>query len=69
MAPSTVNWTDPVAVPDPGAVTATVAVKDTDWPNVEGVSEELTAVVVPAAFTAWPPLSVPVLEVKLPSPL
>jgi hypothetical protein len=31
----------------------TVAVRVTDWPKLEGVSEEATVAVVPAGFTTW----------------
>ena len=51
--PSTLNWTVPVAVPAPGLVTATVAVKVTDCPKTEGVPEVISAVVVLALFTTW----------------
>ncbi len=44
--PLSKNWTDPVAVPAPGAVAATVAVKFTDWPKSEGFTEDVKIVVV-----------------------
>jgi hypothetical protein len=47
VAPS-LNCTDPVGVPAPGAVTLTVAVKVTDCPKTDGLAEEPTAVVVAA---------------------
>jgi hypothetical protein len=60
--------TVPVTVPDPGATGLTVAVNVTDWPNSEGFTDEVSAVVVDAAFTvcvtavevlaAKPPLAV-----------
>ena len=64
LLPSTANWTVPPLskVPEPGV---TVAVKVTVWPNVEGFSDELTAVVVVALLTAWPPLRVPLLLLKV----
>ena len=51
MTPSTVNVMVPVGVPAPGATTLTVAVNVTDWPNTEGLVEELTDVVVLAGLT------------------
>ena len=36
------NVTVPVALPDPGATTETVAVKVTGWPKIEGLLFELT---------------------------
>src|SRR2546427_10971478 len=50
----------------PGELTLTVAVKVTDWPETEGLTEEATAVVVPALMTAW--VSDPLLVMKLLSP-
>jgi hypothetical protein len=49
------------------ALLVTVAVNVTDWPTVEGFTDDVTAVVVAAeaAFTVWPPLSVPVLVAKV----
>ena len=44
--PLSKNWTVPVAVPAPGAVVATEAVKVTDWPKTEGFTEDANAVVV-----------------------
>jgi len=53
--PSTVapflNVTTPVGVPPPGATAATVAVNVTDWPNTDGLCEEITTVELPALFT------------------
>ena len=40
------NSTDPAAVPAPGAVAATVAVKVTDCAKTEGFTEDVNAVVV-----------------------
>jgi len=40
------NVTVPPAVPAPGAVVATVAVKVTDCPNTEGLVEDVNVVVV-----------------------
>ena len=53
-------------MPLPGV---TVAVKVTDWPNVDGLGEAVTVVVVVAGLTVWPPLRVPLLAAKLLSPL
>src|SRR5438128_11788015 len=60
--------TVPVGVPVPGAVAVTVAVKVTDWPETEGLTEEATAVVVLAALTAWVKFG-EVLPLELASPL
>ena len=51
--PLSKNWTVPVAVPAPGAVTATVAVKVTDCWKSEGFTEDANAVVVFALLTTW----------------
>jgi len=45
------NTTLPVGVPDPGPTAATVAVKVTGSPNTDGLTDEVTAVVVDAPFT------------------
>jgi len=59
--------TVPVGVPLPGALTATVKVKVTAWPTVDGSGASLViVVVVPAAFTVWPTLVV--LPAKSASP-
>src|SRR5213080_3148985 len=50
-APSTKNDTVPVGPPAPGATGATVAVKVTGWPKVEGLGEDPTVVVVSALPT------------------
>src|SRR5437899_12473349 len=39
--------------PVPGEVMLTVAVKVTDWPNLLGLTEEVSAVVVSALLTTW----------------
>ena len=39
VAPS-LNVTVPVGVPEPGATAFTVTVNVTDWPNVDGFTEE-----------------------------
>ena len=41
----------PVGVPVPGEFTVTVAVNVTDWPNFDGLAEDVEAVVVPAFST------------------
>ncbi len=46
-APS-MNVTDPVGVPDPGALAATVAMNVADCPNTDGFGLALTVVVVAA---------------------
>ncbi len=51
--PSDWNSTVPLGDPAPGAVTAMVAVKVTDCPDCEGLSEELRVVPVAAWFTTW----------------
>ena len=58
--------TVPVAVPAPGAVAATVAVKVTDSPKTEGVVEA-SVVVVLALSTTWLTAEL-VLATKLTSP-
>ncbi len=45
LFPSSLNWTVPVGVPVP-SVSATVAVKVTGHPNMDGFAVEVTAVVV-----------------------
>src|SRR5437867_2951274 len=50
----------PVGVPAPGATAATVAVKVTDWPRPDGLSEEVTAVVL----LAWLIVCVKVADVR-----
>src|SRR5579872_153561 len=43
----------PVGTAVPGALATTVAVKVTDWPWVDGLSDEVTELVVPSLFTVW----------------
>ena len=50
FTPLVLNCTVPVGVPVPGATALTVAVKLTDWPNTEGLTEEATVVVVLAGM-------------------
>jgi len=52
VAPS-MKVTVPLGVPAPGATALTVAVNVTNWPNTDGWTEEVTAVVVAAWFTVW----------------
>ena len=52
MTPALLKVTVPPAVPAPGAVAATVAVKVTDCPKSEGFTEDVNAVVVGAATVA-----------------
>ena len=61
------NSTVPAAVPAPGAVVATVAVKVTDCPKTEGFASDVNAVVVLALFTTWLTAEL-VLVMKLESP-
>jgi hypothetical protein len=62
--PSIVNWTLPVGVaPPPLAVTRAVNV--TLWPNVDGLAEDETVVVVAAGPLPTFCVSVPALAVKL----
>jgi hypothetical protein len=52
--PPSKNVTLPVRVPDPGATTATVAVKVADCPNTDGLGVEDTVTVVAALLTVRP---------------
>ena len=45
--------TVPVGTAVPGALAPTVAVKVTVWPWVDGLSEEVTELVVESLFTVW----------------
>src|SRR5947209_3923440 len=53
----------------PGALTLTVAVKVTAWPNTEGLTEAVTTVLVSALLTVWVTAAEATLALKLPSPL
>ena len=66
VAPSK-NSTVPVAVPAPGETGLIVAVKVTDSPKTEGLTEDVNAVVVLALLTTWLTAE-PVLVTKLESP-
>ena len=52
LAPSR-KVTVPVGVPAPANTAATVAVKVTDCPKVEGFADDATLVVVFAGLTVW----------------
>jgi len=69
LLPSIWNCTVPVGVPAPGAVILIVAVKVTFWPALDGLTEELTTMLVLALLTVCPPDKVPLLLEKLLSPL
>jgi hypothetical protein len=58
------NSTLPVAVPDPGAIAATVAVSATLWPKLDGFGALASDVDVLALFTVCV-LAADVLPVKL----
>ena len=61
------NVTEPVGAPAPGEATATLAVKVTFWPAPDGLTEDVTEVVVAAVLTTC--VCVPeLLPLKLPSP-
>src|SRR5688572_31266336 len=60
------NCTVPLGVPAPGATALTVAVKVTACPTTDGLTDEVTAVVVLALITVW--MTLPALARKLPSP-
>jgi hypothetical protein len=45
------NVTVPVGVPLPGGTAATVVVKVTDWPDTDGLCEEVSEVEVAEGFT------------------
>ena len=60
--------TVPVGTAVPGALPTTIAVKVTDWPLFDGLSEEVTVVVVASLFTVWIKAE-EVLVLSLESPL
>ena len=68
LMPSIANCTVPVRVPAPGATGLTVAVNVTDWPDTDGLADEVSVVVVSDWFTVWLKAE-DVLVLKLPSPL
>src|ERR1043166_1826924 len=59
VAPS-LSVTEPVGVPVAGATADTVTVKNTVWPDTDGLSEELTVLVVLPGVTVMVPESVAV---------
>ncbi len=64
-----VKVTVPVAVPAPGLTAATVAVNVTAWPQTDGLTVEVTVVVLDALLTTCgEPESLPVLLEKFPLP-
>src|SRR4030088_574961 len=68
LTPPSWKVTVPVGVPEPGGLAVTVAVKVTLCPETDGLTEELSAVVVGSWFTAWV-RAAEVLVSKLASPL
>src|SRR5438093_13600652 len=68
VAPSRVKLTVLVGVPDPEPVSVTVAVKVTDWPEVDGFNEDVTAVAVDALPIVCVKVA-DVLALKFASPL
>ena len=62
------NVTVPLGVPEPGAFAVTVAVKVTDCPEFDGLSEDTTPVEVLSLLTVWV-IGAEVVGVKLPSPV
>ena len=60
--------TVPVGTAVPGALATTVAVNVTDWPLCDGLSDDVTPVVVASLFTVWVKVE-DVLALKLESPL
>ncbi len=58
----------PVGVPTPATADATVAVKVTDWPQTDGLTDGATAVVLASWLTTWARL-LELLPLKLVSPL
>ena len=67
LFPPLVNETVPVGVPLPGLTAATVAVKVTVCPVTEGLTDDVRAVVVLAAFTVCV-IGEDVEPVKTPAP-
>ena len=66
--PPTWKSTVPVRVPDAGAAAVTLAVKVTFAPVLDGLTDDVSAVVVAPRFTVWVRLGA-VEPVKLASPL
>src|SRR5437867_4229806 len=67
--PSMLKVSEPVGVPAPGETTLTVPVNVTDWPVTDGLTDELTVVVVLAWLTVCVRSEDVVLTLKLLSPL
>ena len=67
LVPS-LNVTLPVGTAVPGELATTVAVKVTVWPRLDGLSEEVTELVVASLFTVCVKAE-EVLALKLESPL
>jgi hypothetical protein len=67
VTPPSWKSTVPVRVPDAGAVAVTVAVKVTLWPDTDGLTEEVSVVVVLPMITIWA-RGAEVLVLKLASP-
>ncbi len=59
VAAPSLNWTVPVGVPLPGAVTLTVAVNVTLCPKTDGLAFDMTAVVVAACAMVIAAVAVP----------
>ena len=53
VVPPARKFTVPVGMLAPGAVTLIVAVNVTDWPETDGLGDEVTAVLVEALPTVW----------------
>jgi hypothetical protein len=65
VAPS-MNVTEPDGLPAPGATGDTVAVKVTDWPNTDGLADEVSVVVVEAWLTTKVKVPLDPLRLALP---
>lgn len=65
--PPSRKLTVPLGVPAPGDAAETVAVNVTDWPKTEGLTDDVTAVVVLSLFTTCDSTA-DVLPVNVPSP-
>src|SRR5207248_928047 len=53
VVPPSLKVTVPLGVPAPGATAATLRASVLFWPNLDGLSEELSVVVVFALSTTW----------------
>ena len=65
--PPSQNFTEPVGLAPPAVPEVMVAVRVTGWPKPDGFGDDVTVVVVEAAFTTW--VTLPLPELKLLSPL